>query len=176
MNPIELILNTRTGLLRAGWRAAIFIALLYSPYLIYWLIPKNAESARVEAIAVSPSMILTYAVLVLWVAAVSWICLRFLERMKISSLGFAPRGAWFGDVLKGCAIGALMIAFVVAIQVASGGSRLSFNPILRAERSAINWAGARTIATELIAALMLLILAAAFEELIFRGYAFQTIL
>ncbi|MBO0861688.1 MAG: CPBP family intramembrane metalloprotease, partial [Chloracidobacterium sp.] len=44
------------------------------------------------------------------------------------------------------------------------------------ERSALNWAGARTIATELIAALMLLILAAAFEELIFRGYAFQTIL
>ena len=176
MNPIEFILNPQTGLLRSGWRAAIFIALLYSPYLIYGLLPKTPEATRVDAIAASPAMILTYVALVLWVAAVSWICLRFLERMKIASLGFALRGAWFGDVLKGCAIAAMMIASVVALQVAGGGSRLSFNPILRAEQGAINWAGARTVAAEMIAALALLILAAAFEELMFRGYAFQTIL
>src|SRR5215813_12432789 len=103
MNPTELILNPQTGLLRAGWRAAIFIALLSSPYLIYGLLPKTAETAPVVAINVNPGMILSYAVLVVWAAAVSWICLRFLERMKISSLGFALRGAWFGDVLKGCA-------------------------------------------------------------------------
>src|SRR5262245_1292646 len=121
-------------------------------------------------------MILSYAVLVLWVAAVSWFCLRFLERMKISSLGFALRGAWLGDVLKGCATAAMMIAFVVALQVAGGGSRLSFNPMLRAEQGAINWAGARTGAAAMAGALALLVLAAAFEELMFRGYAFQTIL
>ncbi|MBO0724839.1 MAG: CPBP family intramembrane metalloprotease [Blastocatellia bacterium] len=176
MNPIELILNPQSGLLRSGWRAVIFIALLSSPYLIYLSIPKNAEPTRVEVIAASRAMILTYAVLVLWVAAVSWICLRFLERMKISSLGFAPHGGWFGDVLKGCAIGALMISSVVAMQVAGGGSRLSFNPILRAEQGAINWAGARTIAAAMAGAIALLVLAAAFEELMFRGYAFQTIL
>jgi len=176
MNPIEFILNPQTGLLRSGWRAAIFIALLYSPSLIYGLLPKTPEATRVDVIAASPAMILTYLALILWVAAVSWICLRFLERMKIASLGYALRGAWFGDVLKGCAIAAMMIASVVALQVAGGGSRLSFNPILRAEQGAINWAGARTVAAEMIAALALLILAAAFEELMFRGYAFQTIL
>jgi membrane protease YdiL (CAAX protease family) len=180
MNPNELIINPQTGLLRSGWRAAIFIALLYLPYLIYGILLKTAETspgaAPIVAIDVSPGMILTYAVLIVWVVAVSWICLRFLERMKLSALGFALRGGWFGDVLKGCALGGVMIASVVALQIAGGGSRLSFNPILRREPGGINWAGVRTVAAEMAATLVLLILAAAFEELIFRGYAFQTLL
>jgi len=176
MNPTELILNPQTGVLRAGWRAAIFIALLNSPYLIYGFLPKDAQTSPVVAIDVSPELILTYAVLIVWTLAVSWLCLRFLERMKISSLGFAIRGAWFGDVLKGCAISGVMITSIVTMQIAVGGARLSFNPILRREQSGINWSGVRTVAAEMVAALVLLILAAAFEELIFRGYAFQTLL
>src|SRR5262245_16217609 len=178
MNPIELILNPRTGYLRAGWRAAIFFALLISPYLIYGLLSNPAETpgSAVTVIDVSLETILNYAAYVIWVMAVSWICLRFLERMKISSLGFAFRGGWFGDVLKGCAIGALMITSVVAVQIAGGGSRLIFNPILHGDQGGVNLAGVRTVVAQMAGALVLLIVAAAFEELIFRGYAFQTIL
>src|SRR5262249_29459650 len=75
----------------------------------------------------------------------------------------------------GCAIGALMIASVIIFQIAGGGTRLSFNPILRAEQG-INWSGVGTVAAEMIAAIVLLTLAAAFEELVFRGDAFQTLL
>ncbi len=175
MNPTKLILDPQTGLLRAGWRVAIFIALLNSPYLIYILVPKPAETPPTAVIDVSPGMILTYVALVVWVVAVSWFCLRFLERMKLSTLGFALRSGWFGDVLKGCAIGALMIAAVVTLQIIGGGARLSFNSILHGEQG-IDWAGVRMVAAEMVAALVLLILAAAFEELIFRGYAFQTLL
>jgi hypothetical protein len=70
MNPTELILNPQTGLLRAGWRAAIFIALLNLPYLILGLLPKNVETspvaAPIVAVDVSPGMILLYAVMVAW--------------------------------------------------------------------------------------------------------------
>jgi membrane protease YdiL (CAAX protease family) len=96
--------------------------------------------------------------------------------MKLSSLGFALRSGWFGDVLKGCAIGAVIIASIVTLQIVAGGARLSFNPILRREDGGFNWAGVRIVAAEMVAAIVLLILAAAFEELIFRGYAFQTLL
>src|SRR5262245_43440983 len=41
MNPIDLILNPQTGLLRSGWRAAIFLTLVSSPYLIYGLLHKS---------------------------------------------------------------------------------------------------------------------------------------
>jgi hypothetical protein len=175
MNPIELILNPQTGLLRSGWRAAIFLAILSSPYLIYGLLPKTAGGPGAANNFVSPAMILTYAVLVLWVVAVSWFCLRLLERMNLSALGFALRGGWFGDVLKGCVIGALTIASAIILQIAGGGTRLGFNPILRGEQG-INWAGVGVVAAEMAGALALLILAAAFEELVFRGYAFQTLL
>lgn len=174
MNPIDLILNPQTGLLRSGWRATLFLAILILPYLIYGLLPKTAEESRAASVDFGPGMILTYVVLVLWVVVVSWICLKFLERMKLSALGFALRGGWAGDVLKGCAIGASMIASVVLLQIA-GGTRLSFNPILRGEQG-INWAGVRTVVAEMTVAIVLLILAAAFEELVFRGYAFQTLL
>jgi membrane protease YdiL (CAAX protease family) len=184
MNPIDLILNPQTRLLRSGWRAAIFLIILSSPYLIYGLLPKPqgepgaaspASPPGPPGIDVGPGMILTYAVMVLWVVAVSWICLRFLERMKLSALGFALHGGWFGDVLKGCAVGALMIGSVVILQVAGGGTRLSFNPILRGEQG-INWTGVRVVAVEMAVTILLLTLAAAFEELVFRGYAFQTLL
>lgn len=176
MNPIELILNPQTGLLRAGWRAAIFIALLFSPYLIFVLLPKTTTTSPVVAIDVSLEVTLNYMVYAIWALAVSWFCLRFLERMKLSALGFALQGGWFTDVLKGGAMGALMIAAIVAAQIAGGGARLSFNPILHLDQGGINWAGVRTVAAEMVAAVVLLILAAAVEELIFRGYAFQTLL
>ena len=171
MNPI---INPRTRLLRSGWRAAIFFALLISPYMIFGLFLKRGESIEVVAIDVSLEMVLFYALLVAWTVVVSWFCLRFLERMRLSSLGFALHSGWFGDVIKGCVIGALMMAAVVTLQVI-GGARMRFNPVWYGE-GGIDWTGARGVATEIVAALVLLILAGAWEELIYRGYAFQTLL
>jgi hypothetical protein len=162
-------------MLRSGWRAAIFVALLYSPYLVIGLFLKPVEAKPEAAIDVSLEMILTYVILVAWVVAVSWLCLKFLERMKLSALGFALHGGWFSDVLKGCAMAAMMIALVVLLQVIGGGSRLRFNPVLFREQGN-DWAGVWIIVSDVGAALVLLILAGAFEELVFRGYAFQTLL
>ncbi|MGH9752345.1 MAG: lysostaphin resistance A-like protein [Blastocatellia bacterium] len=175
MNPIELILNAQTGLLRAGWRAASFIALLCSPYLIIGLFLQRGETEATAALDASPVMILIYAMLVAWVVAASWVCLRFLERMKLSALGFALHSGWFRDLIKGCLVGALMIATTVMSQIIGGGARLSLNPVWYGERG-IDWAGVRIVAVEIVATLVLLIFAGAFEELIYRGYAFQTLL
>ena len=175
MNSTELLLNPRTGLLRSGWRAAIFLALLYSPYLIFDLFLKREGTGPGAGIDLSPGMMLTYMLMVAWVVAVSWICLRFLERMKLSALGFALHSGWFSDVLKGCVASAVMIASVVMLQIIGGGSQLRFNPVWLGERG-INWTGVRVVAAQIGAALVLFILAGAFEELLFRGYAFQTLL
>lgn len=175
MNPMKLILNPQTGLLRAGWRVAIFIALLSSPYLIIGLFLQRGETKAAGAFDLSFEMILTYALLSSWVVGVSWFCLRFLERMKLSALGFALHRGWFRDVIKGCVTGALMIAAIVMTQIIGGGARLSLNPVWYGERG-IDWQDLRVVAVEIVVALVLLILAGAFEELIYRGYAFQTLL
>src|SRR5262249_33358128 len=170
-----LILNPQTGLLRSGWRAAIFVALLSSPRLIVGLFLKPTGTTSAAVLDVSLETIMSYVVLVAWVVAISWICLRFLERMKLSSLGFALHSGWRSDVMKGCAMGALMIASVVMLQIIGGGAQLGFNLVWHGWRG-IDWAGVRIVAPEVIAALVLFILAGAFEELVFRGYAFQTLL
>jgi len=174
MNSTKFFLNPRTGLLRAGWRAAIFIALLNAPYLIPRLFLKPAEKTSAAVFDVSFEMILTYALLIAWVVAVSWICLRFLEGLRLSALGFAPHEGWLSDVLKGCLTGALMIVSVVTLQIV-GGARLNCNPMWCGEQG-INWVGVWVVMVEVTGALALLILAGAFEELVFRGYAFQTLL
>src|SRR5262249_57065112 len=72
------------------------------------------------------------------------------------------------DVLKGFLLSASMVLGVVGLQMIGGGTRIRINPILLEEPASVI-AGA-------VAALSLLILSGAFEELIYRGYAFQTLL
>ncbi|MGE0129106.1 MAG: lysostaphin resistance A-like protein [Blastocatellales bacterium] len=175
MNSTKLFLDPRTGLLRGVWRAAIFIALLYSPYVVVGLFLKPVAEKPAPVIDVSLEMVLTYVIMIAWVVAVSWLCLKFLERMKLSALGFALHSGWFSDVLKGCAMAALMITSVVMIQIIGGGTRLSFNPAWRGGQGT-DGAPVRVVVAELVAALALLILAGAFEEIVYRGYAFQTLL
>jgi hypothetical protein len=176
MKSTGLFINPQNRLLRSGWRAAIFIALLYSPRLLLNLFsPAAPAGATAAAFDVSVEMILAYVLLTVWVAAVSGLCLRFLEGMKLSALGFALHRGWRRDVLKGSSMGALMIAAVVMLQIIGGTTRLSPNPVWWAE-TGIDWAGVRTVLSGILAAIGLFTLAGAFEELVFRGYAFQTLL
>jgi membrane protease YdiL (CAAX protease family) len=175
MNLTELFLDSHTGLLRAGWRAAIFVTLLFSPYWVVGLFIKAGPAGATAVFDVTPEMVMSYALLIAWVVAVSWFCLRFLERLKLSALGYALYGGWLYDLLKGGAAGALMVASILVIQVLGGGTKLALNPVWRGERG-IDWTGARLVAANIALALILLILAGAFEELVYRGYAFQTLL
>ncbi len=175
MNILNIFINPQTGLLRSGWRAAIFAALLFSPYLLLDLFLKPEEAGEEVVFDASIEMILTNVMLVFWLFAVSWLCLSFLERMKLSALGFALHSGWIREVLKGCVMGAIMVASVVTLQIIGGTTRLSLNPVWWREQ-AVDWAGARAVWLDVFAALALFILAGAFEELAFRGYAFQTLL
>ena len=161
--------------MRSGWRAAIFIFLLNLPYLIFNMFLKSPETGNSAGIDLSFEMIFTYVISITWVVAVSWFCLKFLERMKLSALGFPLHRDWAADVLKGCLIAASMILSIVLLQIIGGGSRLSFNPVWFTGHG-IDWIGVGDITKQIVGALVLLILAGAFEELVFRGYAFQTLL
>jgi membrane protease YdiL (CAAX protease family) len=172
---MELFINPQTKLLRSGWRAGLFVALLNAPRLVLNLFLTPGPAKSMAAFDVSVETILAEVLLVVWVVAVSWFCLSFLERLKLPALGFAPHSGWLRDVFKGLLVSALMVALVVTLQVAGGGTRLSFNSAWR-QGQGIDWAGAWTVGSGIFAALVLLILAGAFEELLFRGYAFQTLL
>ncbi|MBI1760202.1 MAG: CPBP family intramembrane metalloprotease [Acidobacteria bacterium] len=164
---MSLFIHPQTGLLRSGWRVLGFVSIAVLPRIAAAFVTLPAPAtAKTEAVfEMSGAMIVVYLALVIWVALVSWFCLHFLEGLRFGALGYALHRGWWRDVLLGLAMSVLMIVVVVALQTLSGGTKLQFNPL-----------GWRTLIGGFTLASGLLLMAAVFEEIVFRGYAFQTLL
>lgn len=164
---MSLFINLQTGLLRSGWRVLAFALLALLPRIAAAFVTKpGAAMTNTEAVfEVSGAMIVVYLALIIWVALVSWFCLHFLERMSFAALGYALHRGWWRDVLLGLVVSVLMITVIVTLQTLSGGTQLHFNPL-----------GWRALLGGFALATGLLLVAAAFEEILFRGYVFQTLL
>ena len=172
---MTLFVNPVTRRLRSGWRALIFFSVLSLPNLLLSLLmnlfagktaaPASANAGNAPSFAVDWAMMAVYALMIAWVVAVSIACWRWLDGLSWRALGYQFHQGWSRDLWLGLLIGAAMIALVVALQMLGGGTRL-------------HWRGDALGLTlrEMLAATLLLLLAAAFEELLFRGYAFQTLL
>lgn len=162
----SLFINPATHRLRSGWRVLIYFTVLSLPNLILTSLFKGSTAASSAAASnsfdVSWAMVAVYGVMNVWVAFVSIAAFRWLDGASWQAWGYALHTGWSRDLLIGLLVGLLMIAFVVGLQVMGSGTRLHA-PLGH------SWQG-------LIAATALLWLAAAFEELVFRGYAFQTLL
>jgi membrane protease YdiL (CAAX protease family) len=176
MRPTAIFLNPETNLLRSGWRFLIFTGLLVLPG---FLLSGGGEQPPEPQIQVSAALITSYLVSISWVLLLSWFCLRLLDQRRLASLGVAPYHGWWREVLLGCAVSAAMMTAVVALQWLGGGSRLMLNPAIWSSADQTR-AGADSGLLAVIqsagAALALFIIAGALEELIYRGYAFQTLL
>lgn len=176
MSTTNLFINPQTKLLRSGWRALAFLFVLTMPqWIVDVFFNSNVQPGEAQTNAVfetSPAMIFTYVVLVAWVGLISWLCLRFLDRMSLRSLGFAFHANWRREVLFGFTISAVMMSLIVGIQGIVGSTKIGPNPLwINGELPEIG-----LLIKNVLLALALLILAGAFEELAFRGYAFQTLL
>lgn len=165
MNLTSSFINPETKRLRSGWRALVFVVIVALPSLLAPLFLSPASGPQGTVFEVSGMMILAYVFLIAWVVFVSWFCLRLLESLPLGALGFAWHVGWWRDAAKGVGVGAVMVASVVALQWIGGGTQVQWNPA---------FTGAHI--GEFVLATLLLVLAAAFEELAYRGYAFQTLL
>jgi membrane protease YdiL (CAAX protease family) len=171
MNPATLFINPQTSLLRSPWRMLVFITL--SPQF-FLLASADGQENRTD-FGASPTILLSYAIFIIWTVLLSWFCLFFFEHLNLKSLGFALSGGWRRHILMGAGIGALMVISVVGLQIIGGGTRVIPNPVWW-EGGAIDYYGLQRMAFETLAALVLLSLSGSFEELIYRGYPFQTLL
>ncbi|MBS1811827.1 MAG: CPBP family intramembrane metalloprotease [Acidobacteria bacterium] len=174
----SIFIDQQSKHLRSGWRALIFLIL--SPFALILVAPFLSSSETSQAgIAVNLPTIISYVVQVGWLLLASWLCLKYLEQMRLGSLGFAFFRGWWREMWLGFSMAALMIIAVVVIQAIGGGTRLLLNPMFWKSADSvrrIDWIGFGLIFREIGLALVLFALAAAFEELLFRGYPFQTLL
>src|SRR5213592_4380091 len=119
MNLVAIFINPETKLLRSGWRLLVFAVLVFP-----LLFPGGSEGTQNSTFEIGWGMILTYVVLIIWVGAASWLCLKFLDRLSLGALGLTWHRGWGREVLLGCAVSAAMMTAVVALQALGGGTRL----------------------------------------------------
>ena len=169
----------RENELRSGWRVLAFGVLVLALYFLLSALllfvqavsPAVAELAlepysnvpasefQIFSVGVSRSLMLGLAL------AASAVCARVLEHRSFASVGFKLHPGWTRDLFLGSLLGAVTLALAVLISYAAGAvgfSVLTSSPGLWVKRF-------------LLLAFVIFVAAAA-EEVLFRGFAFQALL
>lgn len=153
------------GVLRSGWRFAIFTLLFLSGGALFGSLALGALYAFSPMVRPgSPVFFIVNSLVSLAVALVAgWLCGRYLERLPFSSFGTSVEGPWIRNLLLGLILGIVTFAFGAGLGVAGGGLSFSFS---QSTASDVLWT--------LFISFLVFAAAAAFEEALFRGYILQT--
>jgi uncharacterized protein len=93
-----------------------------------------------------------------------WILTRFLDGCPLGSVGFAFHSRWKNELATGLIAGIVMLLAVAGAESLLGVARFSLAPV----------PAVRTLLAGIVLFLLLMV-AAADEELVFRGYPFQSL-
>jgi len=140
--------------LRSGWRVLIFFLAVI---IIYYLLAVLAKLSRVV-----PEQSYTFLFYIV-VLISTFLMLRFVERRRLSSVGFPYHGKICKEILIGFLIGTLMIGIVGGFELLIGAVRLNLRSNLNVPLLVRNF-GLSFIFFGYFAM---------GEELIFRGYPYQ---
>ena len=162
---IQSIFFGADGVLRSGWRFAIFVMLFLLGGTVFGSLAVGAMYALSGTIPPGSSAFLVVNGLVsLAVALVAgWLCGKYLERLPFNALGASFHGRWAKNLIFGLLIGAITFAFGATLGIGGGGLDFSLNS-----------APSSHIVRTVIVSFLIFATAAAFEEVLFRGYILQT--
>lgn len=163
MNTI--LFNEHSGLLRSGWRAAIFAFVYFFAALFFGSIGTAISiGLRSAGVSSQSSYFVTNALFSLIPAIlVAWLCGRFLEKLPYRAFGAAFTRNWLTHFAIGLVVGALALTIAVVPGFAFGSLRFVLNDV-----------GLQKIALSGAVSFAVFAVAAAFEEALFRGYLLQT--
>jgi hypothetical protein len=171
--PASDFFINRQGRLRSGWRLTIFVALfvfalvaLLTALAIFagLVMPRETFVGLLEATAWG---FVVQSVAMFTVAGlVGWGCARLIEDLPWRSLGWALHRGWLRDLLLGTGLSAAAILLLALVGWAFGGYRFGLN----------GGAGWGPVLQTLAVSGLILLLGAAAEEMLFRGYPLQTTL
>jgi membrane protease YdiL (CAAX protease family) len=142
--------------LRSGWRFLLFFVVLM---VIYYL---TAVIAKLTRIVPEQSFLFLFYLDVL---VATFVMLRWIDRRRLSSVGFPYHGKIMREIILGFLIGTLMIGTVVGAELIVGAVRLHLRSNL----------GVLLLLRNFGLSFLFFAYFAAGEELIFRGYPYQTL-
>lgn len=152
--------------LRSGWRSAIFIGLFVfggvvlgsAAFLI--LGPTIASTGEGSPIALLVNSLVSLTVAL----AAGWFCGTYLEKLPFRAMGASFLNGWGRSLVFGLVLGVIALSTAAVFGLVSGG--LTF----RLNSEAASGEIFRTAAVSFA----IFAVAAAFEEVLFRGYLLQT--
>ena len=153
------------GLLRSGWRAAIFLfAFICAGMVLHTITIAAFLQFGIDTSPGTSAFLITNAVISLMIAIVlGWMSGWLLEHLPFKALGASFTPGWLRNFALGCLIGGVTFGVAVLVAIAAGGLRFE---LFTGEYG--------LIASSLASSLVIFAVAAAFEEAFFRGYILQT--
>jgi membrane protease YdiL (CAAX protease family) len=172
MNPLDIFLNKQDRL-RSGWRFAVFAAAYYSLFIAIALTVRAAMQFAPPPVAARfnrlPGGVLYLAQFFIEFAPallLGWGCGRLFDGVPYRALGWSPHRGWLRDLALGSLFGGAALALAALVATVAGGFHFSFAP------EGFGVAFAKTF----LGAVVVYILLAAAEEIMFRGYPLQTLM
>lgn len=165
-----IFINPQRHRLRSGWRVSVFFLILVTLREVFglifaFMITGGDLTQASNRMATPLGFTGLYLSLTLAALIASVVCLRAFDRRPLRSIGYALRAGWWRDYLIGAGVAAVMLTAVVGIQWLAGGLSLQWSR-----------ASASDLLNGLVVSFVFFTIAAAFEELTFRGYPLQTLL
>ena len=172
MDMPDLFYN-RVGRLRSVWRLALFVVACYIGMIAIYLTAQFGLAAVLAPATFewlfyrsSPALVFQSFMIFAPAAAVGWVCAHALEDLPWRSLGWALHRGWLRDALFGLLVGGASICAAALVGAAAGVYRFSLPEEF----------GAAPLARTLVVSGVIFLLGSAAEEMLFRGYPFQTLL
>lgn len=173
------IFMNREDELRSGWRVLVFLfsfgllLLILGSVVatIVWAIPglgwvlsepDPTESATEYALV---PLGITSTVNIVAALGASFVCARLLERRSLGSTGYKLHEGWLRDFSSGMLLGTATLVLAVAVTALAGGVEFGFQTT-----------DAGLLVGRFFAVGAIIFVAAAFEEVLFRGFIFQALL
>jgi CAAX protease family protein len=152
------------GKLRSGWRFGIFSCLFLLSTTLFSVFGNALLLALPWQPSASATFILNSVFALIPALLIGWLCGKYLEGLPFRALGASFTGGWWQHIFLGLLIGAVTLGFAIAI--ASVFGELDFSLNVGADPAAIT--------QTMISSFLVFAVAAAFEEVLFRGYILQT--
>lgn len=169
MEAYNFFIN-KAGRLRSGWRLGIFVVTFsviakILDFGLFILLTFGFGFEVGQALGGYPGHVAQALILFTAAAVTGWACGALIEDLPLRALGWAKHKGWLRDFALGSAIGAVSLALAVLLGIAGRGFHLTLN----------SSANTSAIGKTLIFSGLLFVLAAAAEEVLFRGYPLQTL-
>ena len=165
------IIFNEVGRLRSGWRFIIYLLsfLIISTIvglLTFVITQALTGDSKATFLGTPPGMAITAFISTIIATLLGWFYGKLLEDFPLKALGWVFNRTWLKDFLIGLFLGAITLTVAVIIAMPGGGVSLMKN-----QTSDTN-----AILMTILTSFGVFFIAAAFEEVLFRGYILQTLM